>query len=464
MTCDSLTDKSSSIGLKGFKIFDFQLVQAIFFLKLNRKMVSMKENYLHFIWKNKRFPIHDLKTTDGREIEILHVGIHNHDSGPDFFNGQIRLNNTNYSGNIEIHVKSSDWNLHGHQFDSAYSNVILHVVYEHDQLIFIEGIAIPTIELKKMIDWENFNWFNNYYKGNKTILCESSLSEIPPPIFWSQVEYALIQRIQRKVEALNDLYQDAKVSFKEVLFQAISKAFGMKVNQLPFQELANRIPFEKFIKASYKQKMAIAFGVGGFLENEVSKSRYQNELRAEWDFQQYKLKLHAANRHMWKFKGCRPGGFPTQRLAQFATFIHEMDWTASLWFLPAKELVHQLQSKLMKPSSDYWMTHFDFDKEKSTPSSMSIGTANTIIINSIVPFLCWLSEKLSDEVYRNRAFEILELIPAEINEKVMSWKRMGFAARNAFESQGLIELSNEFCAKKGCLKCLIGNRILKSEK
>ncbi|AEA44130.1 DUF2851 family protein [Fluviicola taffensis] len=421
----------------------------------------MNENYLHFLWKNKRFPTHNLTTIEGRKIEILHVGIHNHDSGPDFFNGQIRIDEIHYSGNIEMHVKSSDWNLHGHQFDPAYSNVILHVVYEHDQLIFIEGIPIPTVELKRIIDWENFKWFNQYYKGNKTILCESFLSSLPPPIFWNQVERSLIQRVQRKTSELNLLLQTSEMSYKEVLFRIISKAFGMKVNQLPFQELANRIPFEKFIKASQKQKMAIAFGVSGFLENDEFKSSYQNELRAEWDFQRYKLKLHAANRHIWKFKGCRPGGFPTQRLAQFATFVHEMDWSSSLWFLSAKELVQQLQGKLMKPANEYWKTHFDFDKEKSAPSSMSIGTANTIIINSIVPFLCWLTEKLSDEVYRNRAFEILEQLPAENNEKVMAWKRIGFVAKNAFESQGLIELSNEFCTKKGCLKCVIGNTVLK---
>jgi hypothetical protein len=420
----------------------------------------MTENYLHFLWKNKRFPTHNLKTTDGETIAILHVGIHNHDSGPDFFNGQIRLNDVNHSGNIELHVKSSDWNLHGHQFDSAYSNVILHVVYEHDQLIFIEGIPIPTVELKKMIDWKNYEWFNHYYKENKPILCESFLTKVPPPIFWNQVEMALFQRIQRKVLELDELQRTSEMSFKEVLFRAISKAFGMKVNQLPFQELAVRIPFDKFIKASQKQKMAITFGVGGFLDDEVS-NNYQNELKTEWDFQRYKLNLHAANRHIWKFKGCRPGGFPTQRLAQFATFVHEMDWTSSLWFLPAKELLYELQSKLMKPANEYWITHFDFDKEKKTPSNLSIGTANTIIINSVVPFLWWLSEKMSDETYRNRAFEILELLPAESNEKINSWKKLGFPAKTAFESQGLIELSNEFCTKKGCLKCKIGNVILK---
>lgn len=422
----------------------------------------MNEKYLHFLWKNKRLPLTNLFTVDGKKVEILQVGIHNLDSGPDFFNGKIILDEITHSGNIEMHVKSSDWNLHGHQFDQAYSNVILHVVYEHDALIFIEGIPIPTVELKKLIDWNHFSWFNNYYKGAATILCEPFLKEVPKPIILNQIEQAVFQRMNRKMMELEDHYLTRKVSFKEVLFHTISKAFGMKVNQLPFQELAIGIPFDKFIKANQKQKMAIAFGVGGFLEESKAIS-YHEALRKEWDFQRYKLKLDARNASSWKFKGCRPGGFPTQRLAQFATFVHEMNWDSDNWYLSANELLRMLQTTLMKPADAYWLTHFDFGKEKKNTSTLSIATANTIIINSVVPFLWWLSYRLSDDSYRNKAFEILEMLPPEKNEKMTSWKNLGFSPVNGLESQGLIELTNEFCLKKGCLKCVIGNSVLKGD-
>lgn len=421
----------------------------------------MNENYLHFLWKNKRLPFNHLKTVDGKDVEILQVGIHNHDSGPDFFNGKIRMDGITHSGNIELHVRSSDWNLHGHQFDQAYSNVILHVVYEHDQLIFIEGIPIPTVELKKLIDHDHFNWFTNYYKGNTTVLCGAFLKHVPKPLVLNQLEKAVFQRLDRKTQELDALYRDGKVGFKEVLFHTLSKAFGMKVNQLPFQELAVGIPLNSFIKASRKQKMAIAFGVGGFLEEETSNNTYHEELKNEWNFQRYKLKLHAANRHAWKFKGCRPGGFPTQRLAQFASFVHEMNWNSDIWYLPAQELLPIIQTKLLKPADDYWLMHFDFGKEKKAPSAMSIGTANTIIINSVVPFLWWLTGKLSDNSYRERAFEILQLLQPEKNEKVNEWKKYGIVPVNALESQALIELTNEFCLKKACLKCAIGNSVLR---
>jgi hypothetical protein len=420
----------------------------------------MNENYLHFLWKNKRLPLTNLHTIDGKKVEILHIGIHNLDSGPDFFNGQIVLDEIRHSGNIEMHVKSSDWNLHGHQFDKAYSNVILHVVYEHDQLIFVEGIPIPTIELKPLIDWDHFDWFTNYYKRAAPILCEPFLKEVPEVMVINQLERALFQRMDRKMMELEQLYQSSRMSFKEVLFHTISKAFGMKVNQLPFQELAVGIPFNQFMKASQKQKIAIAFGVGGFL-NEDKPVSYYEELKKEWDFQRYRLKLTAQNTHSWKFKGCRPGGFPTQRLAQFATFVHEMNWDSDSWYLPAHELLAMLQTQLMKPADDYWKNHFDFGKEKKTPSNISITTANTIITNSVVPFLWWLSYRLRDDSYRNKAFEILSLLPAEKNEKIEAWKKVGVKAVNALESQGLIELNNEFCLKKKCLECVIGNTILK---
>lgn len=420
----------------------------------------MNENYLHFLWKNKRLPLNKLQTIEGKKVEILHVGIHNHDSGPDFFNGQIRLDGLTHSGNIEMHIKSSDWNLHGHQFDKAYSNVILHVVYEHDQLIFVEGIPIPTVELKQLIDWGHFRWFSNYYKRSESILCESFLSGVEKVLVLNQIEGAFFQRINRKMMELEELYQENRMSFKEVLFHTISKAFGMKVNQLPFQELAVGIPFEKFIKANQKQKMAIAFGVGGFLD-ENKEIGYHRELRAEWDFQRYRLKLESRNAYSWKFKGCRPGGFPTQRLAQFATFVHEMNWDSDSWYLPAKELLSMLQAQLLKPAHKYWETHFDFGKEKKAPSTLSIATANTIIVNSVIPFLWWLSHRLSDDSYRNKAFEILELLPPEKNEKINAWKKVGVTPVNALESQGLIELANEFCLKKKCLECVIGNAVLK---
>ena len=422
----------------------------------------MNENYLHFLWKNKRLPLNKLQTIEGKTVEIIHVGIHNHDSGPDFFNGQIRLDGLTHSGNIEMHIKSSDWNLHGHQFDKAYSNVILHVVYEHDQLIFVEGIPIPTVELKQLIDWEHFSWFSAYYKRSESILCESFLSEIEKVLVLNQIESAFFQRINRKMMELEDLYQCSKMSFKEVLFHTISKAFGMKVNQLPFQELAVGIPFDKFIKASQKQKMAIAFGVGGFLE-ENKEIGYHRELRDEWNFQRYKLKLESRNAYSWKFKGCRPGGFPTQRLAQFTTFVHEMNWDSETWYLPAGELLGILQTQLLKPAPEYWETHFDFGKEKKTPSTMSIATANTIIVNSVIPFLWWLSHRLSDDSYRNKAFEILELLPPEKNEKINAWKKVGVVPVNALESQGLIELNNEFCGRKKCLECVIGNAVLRQK-
>lgn len=421
----------------------------------------MNENYLHFLWKNKRIPFSNLQTIDGKQVEILQVGIHNLDSGPDFFNGKIRIDQITHSGNIEMHVRSSDWNLHGHQFDKAYSNVILHVVYEHDQLIFIEGIPVPTVELKKWIDSDHFRWFTNYYKGNETILCGSFLKHVPKPVVLNQLEKAVFQRLNRKMQELDEWHQNGKTGFKEVLFQVLSKAFGMKVNQLPFQQLALGIPFNQFIKASHKQKMALTFGVGGFLEEENLTDSYQKELKQEWDFQRYKLKLRAANKHAWKFKGCRPGGFPTQRLAQFASFVHEMNWDSDIWYLPAKELLSIIHTKLLQPADEYWLTHFDFDKEKKVPSNMSPATANTIIINSVVPFLWWLTEKLSDNSYRERAFEILQLLPPEKNEKVNEWKGFGVIPVNALESQALLELTNEFCLKKACLKCAIGNAVLK---
>ena len=410
----------------------------------------MNEKYLHFIWKNKRLPLHQIQTVDGREIQIIDVGIHNHQAGPDFFNGKIKLEGVVHQGNIEMHVKSSDWNLHKHQLDPAYNNVILHVVYLHDELIFVEGFPLPTIQLKEHIDWKHFQQFHQIVENAIQIPCHNLIHHIAPPVVWHQVQSALFQRLDRKSKA----FPNDSQNIQKTLFQFIAKGFGLKTNELPFEELANRIPFEKFIRANKRVKLALALGVSGFLDVS-NQGNYNLDLKKEWNFQKHRLNLQSGKMESWKFKGCRPKGFPTIRLAQFSHFADTFDWSATFWELPVQELYHYLiQTLTQKPD-------VTFSENQQELAALSKQTANTILINSVVPFLWWLSHFLKQEIYQEKAIELLEYLPAENHIRLNHWKALGISPKSAADSQGLLELQDRYCLLKKCLNCAIGDVILK---
>lgn len=421
----------------------------------------MEEKYLHFIWKNKRFPSNLLKTITGQEVQIIDVGIHNQHAGPDFFNGKIRIDDSILVGNIEMHVKSSDWNLHKHQFDPAYSNVILHVVYKYDELIFVEGIPLPTIELFEHIDWTHYNQFLKFYANQQQIPCQNQLNDCPSPVFWHQVERAIFQRLERKASSV----KSDSVAIAKTLFHFIAKGFGLRTNELPFEELANRIPFERFIRISRSAKTALTFGLAGFLEQEHF-DEYPKQVRKEWHFQKARFNLTSGRADSWKFKGCRPSGFPTIRLAQFANFAHEFDWSIDFWELKTEEIIQILIQKLTKEPDPYWFTHYHFDTPSNFKHSatLSVPTAQTIIINSVVPFLWWLADQVQEQLYREKAIEILESLPAEKNAKLDYWKSLNIVPKTAADSQGLLELMDFFCKQKKCLHCEVGATLLKQKR
>jgi hypothetical protein len=421
----------------------------------------MNENYLQFIWKNKRLPFHLFRTTAGIPIQILQVGMHNTASGPDFFNGQIIIEGIKLCGNIEIHVKSSDWYVHGHQHDAAYNNVILHVVYEFDAEVLSQGVPIPTVELKEFIDWEHFKTLVFSINQELTVPCNPSITKIPQVIWWNQLSLALVERIQRKTRVFDSYFTEASGHLETVFMHFLVQSFGMKTNALPFRETINRLPINIFLKSTLFQKEALMFGCSGFLE-EAPVDDYSTALYNEWKMLKLQFTLQSCNPHTWQFKGCRPQGFPAIRIAQFVTFLHYFENTMQFCELDAKDAYIRFISVSQISPSDYWDDHYHFGLKKTQRRSARISrtSAELVLINGVVPFLFWLAEKTQNEAYQWTAMELLDQIPAEKNWIITTWKKWGIHPKSAADSQGLIEMNNEWCAKKRCLNCLIGQRIL----
>lgn len=421
----------------------------------------MQEEYLHYLWRLKRLPLSDLTLTDGRKVELVNSGWYNLDAGPDFFNGTIIIDGIQWSGNIEIHVKSSDWYLHKHQYDKAYDNVILHVVLEHDKEVFINDEAIPTLELNNKIDLNHFEKYNTISNRNEEVPCSPNLNEVDTFNIDQQVNVALFQRLERKGEELINYLKADIQDRKRALLIALFQSFGGRVNKLPMIELAQVIPVEIIGREKWdvRRVESIIFGCAGLLRTD-SKDEYVEELSQHWDVLKSKYQLPVMNPVSWKFSGMRPYSFPTFRLAQLSALLFHWD----LGFkesIKSQSIVSELKIAADKPVSSYWENHFRFNVlSKKHSSKISKSSFNLILINGVAPYLIYLQQLEHDFQYSDIALTILENIGAEKNNITKSWKNNGVSPKNAAESQGLIELKNEFCNFKKCLSCKVGHAIL----
>lgn len=390
----------------------------------------MKEEYLHHLWKNKQIPFHQLKLVSGEDILIYDVGQYNKfESGPDFSNGKIKIGNVTWFGNIELHLKSSDWYHHNHQLDRAYDNVILHVVYTHDQNVFINNKAIPTIELKGLIP-EIEEVLNKH-----EFPCSTFLDELDPIYLESMKEKAIIKRLNRRLLDINKYGDESNP--KQVLYSLLAQAFGCKINAQPFQELTNRIPIKLIIKEQCFNVKTLILNVSGIGEREL--------LDKNWIHLKSKYKLDTMSRHVWKHKGLRPKSFPEIRLLQFAEIVEKFDFDTSFVYLGSNELIKNIRSLLILS-----------DKSIKISSAM----IDLIIINCFVPFIWWYGNVKMNENIQEKSLDLLQFLNAEENHILKKWKAIGVNCINSYDSQSLLEIYNEFCTAKKCLFCEMGNKII----
>lgn len=403
----------------------------------------MKEEYLHLIWNQKRIPFHKMKLTNGKNFMVKKHGHHNKESGPDFFDGEVIIDNITWRGNIEIHVKSSDWILHKHTTDPVYDNVILHVVYEHDREILIGERTLPTLELKSIIDQKHFQ---NYFKIKNSSLdfvCENLIHDFDPIYLEKMKERAIVQRLNRKISDLRKAV-DAENDYGQILYELLAKSFGMKVNSEPFHELTKRLPLKVIKRERKEHTESLIIGVSGMIEEEINQNKID-----DWLFLKEKYELEHVQRYQWKKKGLRSSGFPFIRLIQFAQVIQKFDFDTTFTYLNAKDLVEFLHTIFDVSNSSY----------RGIPK-LSKSTKETIIVNSFVPFLWWFGQMRNDEKSIDKAIDVLTLLEAEDNNILSKWRKIGVETKNGYDSQALLEIYNEFCSGKKCLFCTLGDKIL----
>ena len=419
----------------------------------------MKEEYLHYLWKTKNIPHQNLTLTDGRPITVTAFGIHNHDSGPDFSNGKITIDGITWIGNIEMHINASDWYLHKHQQDPAYENVVLHVVYNFDKSVYINEEEIPTLELKKYISKIQIDQVAKMLTNSKWIPCYDAIKTIDKLHVQSQIETSLFQRLERKSQSIFERFKEVNFDLNQLISEQLAAIIGTNVNRIPMLELVRKIPFNTFFKESKKVVEAILLDVANLLP-EHSEEDYIRKLKETGVFYRKKYNLNSMNAASWKFFGMRTAGFPTFRIAQFSSICSEQKFFDFL-IMPLEEWLHWFEHENFSIDA-FWETHYHFKKEtKKHNLCLSKNIKSLILINVVAPMLYFWGIYQHQEIFTEKALELLENIPMEENSIIKNWKELGLYVNSAKDSQGLLELKNEFCAKKKCLSCKIGHQVLK---
>ncbi len=419
----------------------------------------MNEDFLHFIWENNLFEKKDLFADTKEGVEIINLGQKNTDAGPDFFNSKIKIGNQIWAGNVEIHIKSSDWTAHKHNTDKAYDSVILQAVAQNNQpTTRTTNKQIPTIELK--YDPQLLNNYLELYNSNQNIACFSKIKYLDKFTIKHWLSRLQIERLEQKSKIIEQLLQQNSNSWEETFYQYIAQNFGFKKNAVPFELLAKSLPLKYLSKHKNNlfQIEAMLFGQAGMLENNFEIDYYQ-KLKNEYKFLKNKFQLEPIESHLWIFLRLRPPNFPTIRIAQFAQLIFKSSQLFSK-IIEIKDL-EKIKKLFDLEASSFWETHYLFNKtSKKRIKKLGDSAINNILINTVSLFLFVYGMKKSDESYQNRAFELLESIKPENNSIINNWKKADLRIENAFYSQALIQLNNEFCKKQRCLECQIGNKLI----
>ena len=431
------------------------------------------EQLLHYVWKHKMLPLHEMKTTKGLHVEVIDSGLHNMNSGPDFFNAKIKIDNTLWVGNVEIHDKASDWYLHKHDKDERYNNVILHVCGDID--IEVEnqnGDCIPQMQLD--VPEHVTRHYAELLSTDKYPPCYKIIPELSNLMVHSWMSALQTERLEQKTDAIISRVEQCNGSWEAGFFVTLARNFGFGINGDAFEQWALSIPLNDIAhhRDNLFQIEAIFMGQAGLLDLDTIPDKYHHDaiadgyfdkLKNEYLYLKHKFGLQQIDGNMWRFLRLRPQNFPHIRISQLANLYYAA--RCSISQIVECDTVKEAMNTMHTGVTPYWETHYTFGSEsEKNEKHISPFSLNLLMINTVIPVLFAYGRHQSKEKYCDRAFDFLEQLKAENNHIVRMWKECGLKVDNAGDSQALIQLKNEYCDKKNCLRCRIGYEYLKGEK
>src|SRR5690554_592120 len=430
-------------------------------------MANFQENFLQLVWKYQYFDKNQLFTTHNIPIVVKKIGFHNFHEGPDFQESHLTIGDLDHFGHVEIHLKSSDWKSHTHNEDERYENVILHVVWKHDQEISRrDGTFIPTLELEGKVFLDVVRNYEKLFSGHSDILCGEELGNMDDILKFSMLERALVERLAEKSTLIRNILGETLQDWEETTYQWLFYNFGFKVNNRSMLKLAKRLPYQILKKHAGQPLIqeALILGQAGFLNGEAEDD-YTRFLQKEYLFYRKKYILkNGVYPSEWKFMRVRPSNFPIIRLAQLSAILHGSPHLFSTVLNQVTDLVTFKQLFDIEVSS-YWQYHYHLGKEiqKKQRRSLSNETINLLAINFLVPLWYTYGQFTDNLVWQEKCFDLLQGISAEKNRIIQKFEFHHWTANNAFDTQGMIGLHNNYCIQKKCLECKIGQNLLRPQ-
>ena len=428
------------------------------------------EQLLHYVWRHKMFPLQEMHTTDGKLVEVIDPGLHNRNAGPDFFNAKVKIDGTLWVGNVEIHDRSHDWYIHGHDHDSAYNNVVLHVAgVVDDNVITSDGKFLPQLQLD--VPKEINDHYKELLETDQYPPCYKIIPDLTKLTIHSWMSALQTERLEQKTEAIKARVDRNNGSWENGYFTTLARNYGFGINGDAFEMWANTLPLKAVDhhRDDVFQIEAIFMGQAGLLELNTIPSQYQRDalnegyfakLRNEYQYLAHKFSMKPMDATMWRFLRLRPQNFPHIRISQLANLYYSR--RAGLSSLVECTTIEQLKAVLATSVTPYWETHYTFGSTSCrNDKNLSPASLNLLMINTAIPMLFAYGKHKSDEAICDRAFDLLEQLKAENNHITRLWQQCGLTAQNAGDSQALIQLKKEYCDKKDCLRCRIGFEYLK---
>ncbi|WP_114492852.1 DUF2851 family protein [Candidatus Ulvibacter alkanivorans] len=423
----------------------------------------MKEDFLHYIWKFQKFETQKLRSVCGQSISIVEVGQHNFDSGPDFFNAKLIIDGQLWAGNIEIHVEASQWYSHNHDIDVAYDTVILHLVWEHDTDVFrSDSSKIPVLALKERVATHTLRSYRNLFESTKDwINCEGSFDKVPSFVVENWLERLYLERLEQKMNEILQALTASKNHWEALMFRLLCKNFGLKVNGAQFYGMAQWLPFSIVQKCrnNVLDLEALLFGVSGLL-SKPQEDAYFKELLKRYRYLCTKFNLRPPLILPPKFFRLRPANFPTIRLSQLAVLYSSKQHIFAT--SNAMKSIDAYYDFFTVAASTYWDTHYNFGTtSKQRKKRVTKKFIDLLLINTLLPIrFCYAKQRNTD--VSEEIVALATTIAAEHNTIVKKFNALQPVAENALQSQGLIQLKNEYCNQLRCLHCAIGNSVLQS--
>ncbi|MEC7772377.1 MAG: DUF2851 family protein [Bacteroidota bacterium] len=422
----------------------------------------MREDLLYFIWKHNKLPTDQLCTGKGETISIKATGTQNMLAGPDFFNAKLEIDGQLWAGNVEMHLKSSDWYVHHHETDENYGNVILHVVWEDDIAVFRkDGSQIPTLEVKQYITDQLLNGYRDLMNSSRTsfINCEKNLKDIDSFLVENWLHRLYFERLEHKSKLILDLLKVSMNDWEAVLFMLLAKNFGSMVNGPYFLERAQQLDFSIVRKTTNGplQLEALLFGHFGLLNVSECTDNHYLQLQKEYEYLVHKFGLNKSGSKP-EFFGLRPLNFPTIRISQL---VNLYEGTHSVFSkLMGLNKLEEIYQAFEIYAGSYWDDHYTFGKvSKKRVKKISKKFIDLVVINTLVPLKFCYARHLGKD-WNEELVALVSQLGTEDNSIIKNFDKIGSKTKNALESQAKLELYTNYCAKNKCMQCTVGTQLL----